>query len=674
MFPVVSSRATARDEAIGVFGPRRWWFYVYLLVCLGGLTSCAVLGGQRDGPGISQRSPGQEAVETLFKDAERAYQQKDYARARHLYQSLLANYPRSSLVEDASFRLGEVLYYEGTYAGAQQTFQEFLTKFPRSKLAPDAAHLQGLSLLHLQRYAEARRVLEEAQRSYPNSRQQAYVMLALAEVSMAEGQYVRALEELHALTAARQIPEQVQKEARSQTIDIVAKKLTPAELETVKGRWPLEFPTDYILLRQTRETWNRREVIQAEATAKEFLTKFPDHPEAHEMRTLLTHLEQARTVSVDRDKIGVILPLSSPRRRGWVSEVGQNALQGIQVAFAREGFNPLKIEVRDSKADLSTTAAVVEELATVERVIAVVGPLFNETTEVGAKKALQFRVPLITPGAPSLTIPADNPYLLRTALTNRLEARRIAEYAVGNLGLRRFAILYPDDPPGRESAETFHSRVSELRAEVIGRHAYAPNQVDFTVAMRQLGGLMDEELKRASAGVGGGLPPEGVTEMRATNGKLAYEALYLPRSFERLQFLTPAIRLFNITGITLLGESGWNHPELVKRAGTFVEGAVFMDGFFAGASDPQVREFVQNYRAMFNTTPDLMAAQSHDAMLMLLRVLKQRPQTREEVREKLRNLKDFRAATGWMSVLPSGDVDKHLFALTVRRGQIVQLN
>ena len=69
-----------------------------------------------------------------------------------------------------------------------------------------------------------------------------------------------------------------------------------------------------------------------------------------------------------------------------------------------------------------------------------------------------------------------------------------------------------------------------------------------------------------------------------------------------------------------------------------------------------------------------MAAQSYDAMLMLLRVLKQQPQTREEVREKLRSLKDFRAATGWMGVLPDGEVDRRLFALTVRRGQIVQLN
>ena len=59
---------------------------------------------------------------------------------------------------------------------------------------------------------------------------------------------------------------------------------------------------------------------------------------------------------------------------------------------------------------------------------------------------------------------------------------------------------------------------------------------------------------------------------------------------------------------------------------------------------------------------------------MLLHVLKQRPQTREDVREQLRNLKGFKATTGWMGVLPEGGVDRRLFALTVRRGQIIQLN
>jgi branched-chain amino acid transport system substrate-binding protein len=659
---------------MGVLSCRHLWFFLLILVCLGGLTRCTFLGGLRSEPRVPQRSIAQDAAQHLFREAERAYQRREYEHARHLYRTVITTYPQSSLVEDASFRLSEIFYYEGAYAAAEQSFQEFLTQFPRGKLVTDAVYLRAMSLLRLQRYAETRAVLEEAQRVYPTSRQQPYFTLALARVSIAEGQHVRALDELHALTAARQIPEEVNTEARGLIIEIVADKLSAAELARAKARWPAEFPTDYILLRQVKEASNRREMIQAEAAAQEFLTKFPDHPEAQQMRALLADLERGRTVNVDRNKIGVILPLSSPRRREWVSEVGQNALQGIQVAFAREGFNPLRMEVRDSRANLSTTATAVEELATVQRVIALIGPVFNETMDVAAKKALQWRVPLITPGAPSFAMPVDNPYVVRTSFTNRIEARRLAEYAVGTLGLRRFAILFPDDPPGRELAETFQTRLSELGGDLITRQAYAPNQVDFTAAMRHLGGQTDEELKQASAGLEGVPPIEGATEMRVTGGKLAYDALYLPRSFEHLQFLVPAMRLYNMTGITLLGESGWNHPELVKRAGAFVEGAVFMDGFFAGSSDPQVREFVQSYRAMFNADPDLMAAQSHDAMLMLLRVLKQRPQTREEVREKLRELKDFHAATGWMSVLPEGDVEKRLFALTVRRGRIVQLN
>jgi branched-chain amino acid transport system substrate-binding protein len=671
---VVSRKLNTRGEAMGAHRFWQWWKVPFLVACLSLIVGCTTLGGMRREAIFPQPAPTLEAARSLYSEAERAYQARDYAQARLLYQRLIDNYPQSPLVADAFFRLGEILYYEGDYPDAQQTLQDFLTKFPGAKLAPEASYLRAMSLLHLQRYAEASAVLDEAQRASAAASQQPFFLLARAHIASAQGQHLQALEELQGLTTARPVPAELKAEARNLAIELVNVKLTAAELEQVKRRWPGQFPTDYVLLRQAKEASKRRDMVQAEAVAKEFLSWFPDHADATQMHALLADLERLRTVNVDRHKIGVVVPLSSPKRREWVSEVGQNALQGMQVAFAREGFSPLKMEVRDSRANLSTTAAVVEELITVQRVIALVGPLFNETTEVAVKKALQWHVPLITPGAPAFEIPADNPYVVRTSLTNRLEARRLAEYAVGNLGLRRIAVLYPDDLPGRQLAETFHTRLIELGGEIIVRQSYAPNQVDFTAALRQLGGQTDEELQQASRESGGGIAPETVASVRGTGGKLTYEALYLPRSFERLQFLIPALRLYNIAGVTLLGESGWNHPDLLKRAGTFVEGAVFMDGFFAGSSDPEVREFVQSYRAMFNAEPDLTAAQSHDAMLMLLRVLKQKPQSREEVRDQLKSLRDVRAATGWMSMLPEGDVDKRLFALTVRRGRIVQLN
>jgi ABC-type branched-subunit amino acid transport system substrate-binding protein len=629
---------------------------------------------RRGGSSGSQRSPEQNAAEQAFREAEETYRHKDYRRARALYEAVIVNYPQTTVVDDASFRLAELLYYEAQYEAAELAFREFLRRFPRSHLAPDAAHLQALSLLSLKRAPEARRVLDQAQRQFRDPRHYAYLSLTLAKVSAAEGQRLQAIDEIRAIMVRRDFPEDARQQARELGIELVDHQLTSEELSVVKERWPSEFPTDYALLRQARTAWDQHRAEQAERTAKEFLTTFPDHSQAAQMRALLSTIERTYTVGVDRHKIGILLPLSGPRRREWVSEVGQSALQGIQVAFAREGFSPLKLEVRDSRADLATTAAAVDDLLTVHHVISIVGPLLNETAEVAAKKAMQYRIPILVPGAPSLTFPSDNTYVLRTSMTNRLEARRLAEYAISTLGLRRFAVAYPNDQPGRELAHLFEERVQELGGELLNRVQYEPNEVDFTAVMRRLGGQTDDELRQTGRAAQADPPVRDLTEIRNMPGRLPFEALYWPRSFERLPFIGPAITLYNITGVTLLGESGWNHPELIRRAGAFVEGAVFMDGFFSGASEVQVREFVKSYRTMFNADPDLVAAQSYDATLMLLRVLKQRPQSREEVMGQLKNLRDFRGATGRLSVLPAGELDKQLFALTVRRGQIVQLH
>ncbi|MBI3328706.1 MAG: penicillin-binding protein activator [Nitrospinae bacterium] len=656
-----------------LLGLRRCLWLVLLLACAGGLTHCGVHIAERGRATKPEGPPARDPAQSVFSEAERAYQQKDYPRARALFQALARDYPQSPLLDGASFRFGEILYYEGEYEASQQALTQFLAQFPRSNLAPDAAHLLGLSLLRLERFPQARAAIEQAQRQFTDPRKQGDAALVLAKVSMAEGQGVRAIEGLRAVMGGHQFPADVRQQARGLIIEFVATRLTPTDLEEVKRRWPLEFPTDDVLLRQAQKAWSQKDAAGAQALGEEFLTKFPDHPRGQEMRALITAIAEARTVRVDRDKIGIVLPLSGPPERKWVSEVGESALHGMQAAFAMEGFSPLKLEVRDSQADATITAAAVEDLIKTQHVIAIVGPILNETVEVAAGKAAQYQVPLITPGAPASEFPKRSPYVFRNSLTNHLEARYLAEYAVGTLGLQRFAILHPHDRAGRELAETFQQRAAELGGEVVSREGYALNQVDFAPQMHRLGGKTNEELGRDRAGVGGVLPPRGVAEARGAPGRLPYEALYLPRSFEHLQILAPALTLFNITGITLLGESGWNDPELPRRGGGVLEGAVFMDGFFAGASDPQVREFVQTYRAMFNIDPDLVAAQSYDAMVMLLHVLKQQPQTREQVKEGLQNVRDFPGVTGRASTLVTGDMDKRLFVLTVRGGQIVQL-
>ena len=81
MLQVMSSRVTTKGEAMGVYGLGVSMVFRLPPAVLRRIDQLYDLGGAgRRATSSQQNSPGQEAAETLFSDAERAYQQRDYAR------------------------------------------------------------------------------------------------------------------------------------------------------------------------------------------------------------------------------------------------------------------------------------------------------------------------------------------------------------------------------------------------------------------------------------------------------------------------------------------------------------------------------------------------------------------------------------------------------------------
>ena len=54
----------------------------------------------------------------------------------------------------------------------------------------------------------------------------------------------------------------------------------------------------------------------------------------------------------------------------------------------------------------------------------------------------------------------------------------------------------------------------------------------------------------------------------------------------------------------------WNAPGLMAKDPRLLEGAIFVDGFFADAPAPAVQTFVKQFRNRYQETPDLLAAQA----------------------------------------------------------------
>jgi ABC-type branched-subunit amino acid transport system substrate-binding protein len=153
-----------------------------------------------------------------------------------------------------------------------------------------------------------------------------------------------------------------------------------------------------------------------------------------------------------------------------------------------------------------------------------------------------------------------------------------------------------------------------------------------------------------------------------------YDAIFIPGYYDKVALIAPTLTFYNITGVQLLGSDGWNAKEILAIGDHSVEGAIFVDGFFADSPAPVVHDFVEKFHLRYAKTPDLLAAQAYDSMLMLAQALQDGARTRDELRDALLQVRNFPGVSGTTSFDADGNAAKIPFLLSIQNGRIVQLN
>jgi outer membrane PBP1 activator LpoA protein len=225
------------------------------------------------------------------------------------------------------------------------------------------------------------------------------------------------------------------------------------------------------------------------------------------------------------------------------------------------------------------------ELATEARVVGVVGPLLSSTAVEAAKEAQRLKVPVITLSQKEGVTSAGD-YVFRNFLTPEDQGRAIADYAA-RVGHKRFAVLYPQTNYGVELTRYFELAVKERGGSVVRQAAYAPGTTDFSAEVKRVFGVKSTERL------------DGRRKVREYTPTVQVDALFLPDSFESVALIAPYLGYYSVKGVQLLGANGWNSPRLAELAGEAVEGAVFVDGFFAGSGRPGTEDFTDaNFRSV----------------------------------------------------------------------------
>lgn len=365
---------------------------------------------------------------------------------------------------------------------------------------------------------------------------------------------------------------------------------------------------------------------------------FPDRDQAVQLR------ERLAGSIVPNRSLGVILPLS-----GRYATFGKQVRRGMELAVQdqRGESSAVRLIFKDSTADAAQSARLVSELANVDQVMGIIGPLTGAAAEAAADRAEMEKVPLLALSQHK-GLAEKGPFVFRVSLTSELQAKALVQHAMVERGLSSFAILGPANRSGREFSEAFASEVEKRGGRIVARQFYPAEATDFRRQIKLLKG---------------------------ENPDAPFEALFIPDYAERVGLIAPQLPFYGLRGLPLLGINGWNSPELLLRAGDYVEDAVFADGFFSHSDYPFVKEFVNRCFEQFGEEPTILEAQGYDAAgIMLSFASQENTRTREELRRALSRLQNYPGVTGATSFDLEGDAQKVLFLLQVQDGKIVQIN
>lgn len=166
--------------------------------------------------------------------------------------------------------------------------------------------------------------------------------------------------------------------------------------------------------------------------------------------------------------IGVILPTFEENDPDFV--IPKNLYYGM--VLAADDFNErnrnqkVNLIFENSAENADTTAAVFSELAWTKKVDAVIGPLFSEPASRMAELSEEYQIPMLAPLANSDSLNLDYNYTFQMNPTFEIHGKKMAQFAVQELGIQTFSIITEPNSLGRISATAFRQEAERLGADI----------------------------------------------------------------------------------------------------------------------------------------------------------------------------------------------------------------
>ena len=343
-------------------------------------------------------------------------------------------------------------------------------------------------------------------------------------------------------------------------------------------------------------------------------------------------------------KIGLITPLSGDVKT-YGESVRNSFLIAVEEANAKGGVAGMKITyvIQDDKNDATEAANVANLLVNQHRVKAIIGAVTSKATIPVSDIIQAAKIPTLTPTAtnPKVTV-ADGKrkdYMFRSCFIDPFQGMVMAKFSRETLKKKRAAVLFDaSNDYSKGTAEVFRDGFRKLGGATAAFEAYGKDDVDFSALL---------------------------TKVKASGA----DVMFLPDYYNKVGLIAKQAQEKGLK-IQLVGPDGWDSPDLVKVAGSAIEGGYFSNHYSPDDRRPEVVAWVKKYRERHGQVPDALGTLAYDGTKLLLEAIRKAgSDDPRKIRDALASIRDFNGVTGKSTLDRNGDSVKSAAIVKIEGGR-----
>jgi branched-chain amino acid transport system substrate-binding protein len=335
--------------------------------------------------------------------------------------------------------------------------------------------------------------------------------------------------------------------------------------------------------------------------------------------------------------VGVCWPFSV--NQDGMADGLQLALDEINSGKLAGGYN-IRLVMRDDAFDWEKGKRIALEFAHMPEMSAVIG-YYDDALAIKASTIFEpSRLLHLIAGANNTAMTTHGfQYLARTILSSDKIAQSLARLSIDR-GYRRIALIWEEDAYGEDLAYQYGVGIDNTDAQIVYRWSYSRERADFRLPVNELKGVNADVIFFS------GLEPWAGDFLRSARG---------------VGLRTPIIGAFSDT------------PEMRKRAGQAMEGAMYFDIYDVDSTRPENQSFVRKFRTRYGGSPDTWAAQGYDTLHILAKAIKFTGSRNPlDLSYAIRYMDAWEGANGRYKFDSTGELeDKPLFLVMYQHGKSV---